>query len=240
MKKKNSLQPIVKENVTKIIVQQLTEYILDELEDGDKLPSEKELIDDLQIGRSSLREALRAVEALGLIEVRAGSGSYVTKDTGKIFRKPIELGLFSGSQSIEELIEARAVFELGLVDLIVDHIDEKALEELEDAVEQMEASGEDLEKVLAADFLFHQILYRTTRNNILYHISDLVYQIISEVKHEYFTKPEHFRISCKLHRNIVEALKENSQKKASEAIGKHNIWMKEVFLTGKPVEEVPT
>lgn len=74
MMKKNGLEPIAKEPLKKALMKQLTRYIWNDLEDGDKLPTEKELSDQLQVGRSSIREALRSIEAMGLLEVHRGSG----------------------------------------------------------------------------------------------------------------------------------------------------------------------
>lgn len=233
MAKLNSLRPIEKINLNKVIVKRLTEFILKELDDGDKLPSEKELMENLHIGRSSLREALRAVEAIGMITVKAGSGSYVIKEPGNLFRKQIEYGLFQDKHSIEELIIARRAFDIGIIDLVLEKISDDDLSKLELVVSNMKESSMDLKRMLSADFSFHQILYRATGNTILSHISDIVLQIIQEVRLDYFSKNEHFQISYEMHKKILEALRNHSKQKLTDAIGNHNDWVKEVFLSGR-------
>lgn len=231
MAKMDSIKPIEKVDLNKVIVKRLIEFILNELADDDKLPSEKELMENLHIGRSSLREALRAVEAIGLITIRAGSGSYVTKEPGRLVKKQIEYGLFQDKHSLEELIIARRAFDIGIVDLVIEKISESQLNKLERCVNDMESSGSDLKAMLSADFKFHQILYRSTGNTILYHISDIVMQIIQEVRTDYFRKKEDFQKSYHIHIEILEALRNRNKKKLLTAILNHNDWVKEVFLT---------
>lgn len=234
MKKGIVLRPIKKEKLNDVIVKRLIELIQKDLADGDKLPSEKELLEHLHIGRSSLREALRAVEAMGLIEVRAGAGSFVTKTRGFLYRKPIELGLFAHDHSIQDMIQARYLIEVAIVDLVVQNVTDAQLEQMEGAVRMMEESvPPNLDQILSADVRFHELLNGATGNSVLHELVSLAYNIVKNVRTEYFSVPEHYVVSAGYHRNILEALKKRDPKKARKATIDHMEWVKTVFLGEK-------
>ncbi|MBN1838251.1 MAG: FadR family transcriptional regulator [Spirochaetales bacterium] len=231
MRKEIKIAPIKRERLNDVIVKRLVTLIQRDLKPGDKLPSEKLLLEQLNIGRSSLREALRAVEALGLIEVRAGAGSYVTEIEGFLGRKPVELGLFRHHHSISDMIEAREIIEIAIVDLVVRNITEQQLEEMEEVVQRMEtATPPDLEQHLSCDVRFHELLNKATGNTVLYELVSLVYNIVKEVRKEYFSSLDDFTLSCRYHRNILEALKRRDLMRARKAMQEHMDWVRRVFL----------
>lgn len=231
MKKGIVLEPIKKVKLNDAIVKRLVSLIQNDLSDGDKLPSEKELLEDLHIGRSSLREALRALETMGLIEVRAGAGSFVTKSRGSLYRKSIELGLFAHAHSIEDMIKARCIIEVAIVELVIQNVTAAQLEEMERAVRMMEATEPpNLDQMLAADVHFHELLNAATANSVLHELVSLVYHIVRNVRTEYFSVPEHYALSAKYHRAMLEALKERDVRKARSATVEHMEWVKRVFL----------
>lgn len=122
MRDKIKIAPINRERLKDVIIKQLVELIEKELKPGGMLPSEKMLLENLNFERSSIREALRALEALGLIEVRAGTGSYIKGIEGFLSRKPVELGLFEHHHSLKDMIDAREIVGIAIVNLIVQNI----------------------------------------------------------------------------------------------------------------------
>jgi len=231
MNKELVIEPIKKEKLNDIIIKRLVELIQNKLEDGDKLPSESELLRLLNIGRSSLREALRAVETMGLIEVHAGSGSFVTKARGSLYRKSIEFGLFAHYHSLKDVIEARCILEVAIIDLVVTNITRQQLEEMELAVKSMEqVLPPNLELMLEADIRFHELLNAATGNTVLHELVGLVYNIVRNVRNEYFKSTSDYRASAKYHRNILKALKNKDEMNARKAMMAHMLWVKRVFL----------
>ncbi|MFS0723341.1 FadR/GntR family transcriptional regulator [Paenibacillus sp. 1P07SE] len=158
----------------KIRTQKIYEQIADQLQarieaggwrSGDKLPSTKELSEQFQVGRSTMREALSALKAKGLIEIRQGEGCFVRE------LSPAELELpgllLPGKESVLELLEARKALEIANAAIAaVKHTDTdlKAFEELLGSMKAHigdEAEGE------AADIRFHQLLAAATHNSIM-------------------------------------------------------------------------
>jgi GntR family transcriptional repressor for pyruvate dehydrogenase complex len=234
MRNQIKIAPIKREKLNDIIIKRLVELIQKELKPGDKLPSEKMLLEHLNIGRSSLREALRAVEALGLIEVRAGTGSYVKGFEGFLSKKQLELGLFEHHHSLKDMIDARQIIEIAIVDLVVQNITDEQLEEMEDVVRIMEETKPpELEQILNCDVRFHELLNKATGNPVLYELVTLVYHIVREVRKEYFTSLQDYTVSSRYHRVILEALKKRDIKKTKKAMQDHMNWVRRVFL-GEP------
>ena len=229
MMKKNGLEPIAKEPLKKALMKQLTRYIWNDLEDGDKLPTEKELSDQLQVGRSSIREALRSIEAMGLLEVHRGSGYYVTKKAGNLIRGPIELVLSHDTQPLFEIIEARTIFESALVDKIIQRITDEEIREAEAAVQELKENVDNPEKALAADHLFHKILYESVHNTVIYHIHDLVSQIIKNIPGSYLQSRDYTQDTYYFHDKMLAALKNRDRDGLYEAINEHNTWIYKVF-----------
>ncbi len=229
MKSTSSLQPIAQESLNQTIISRLTQFVWDDLHEGERLPSEKELAEQLRVGRSSLREALRALVATGLVEVRRGSGYFVTKSAGSQLRAPMEFGLFRERQSIAEVIEARSVIELAMVDLIVDRISDEEVNLAADALEEMKKSGSDVNRLLAADVRFHQILYRSTHNSVVYHVSDLVRQIVGQVPDDYLRSESDLQESYSYHAAILNAVRMRNRKRLANAVRAHSEWIIRVF-----------
>ncbi|WP_046174050.1 FadR/GntR family transcriptional regulator [Domibacillus indicus] len=100
-------------------IAQIQEMIkTDRLQSGDKIPSERELSDRLSIGRSSVREALRALELLGLIETRRGEGTYLRDFNNHQLVPLIGAFIFDGDPSKEDVRDVKAILELGCLAIL--------------------------------------------------------------------------------------------------------------------------
>ena len=150
-----------KENSSKIyldIVNQLRHMIeQDGLLPGDKIPSERELSDRLQVGRSSVREALRALELLGLIETKRGEGTFI-----KNFQdhKLVEIlgGFFlQGSEAKRNLTETKNLIELNCLLLAMEHVPKEDLEAFADWAEQADFT----------DYAFFQRIASLLNNHLM-------------------------------------------------------------------------
>src|SRR5215204_3800636 len=109
------LDPINRTTVVDEIVERLIGLIIDEgLKPGDQLIPERELMARLEVGRSSLREAIKTLCALGVLEIKRGTGTFIGYGDTSILTKPLSWGLFMNQGSIQQVIEARSVIEVAL------------------------------------------------------------------------------------------------------------------------------
>src|SRR5579871_5079948 len=120
--KKDRLTPVVRTTLTADICRKMVnELIRGSWAEGEKIPAERELCLKLGVGRASLREALKALEIMGMIETRLGDGTYVCKRS-EFFSRPLLWAIASSSETdARELIEARILIEVELAGLAADH-----------------------------------------------------------------------------------------------------------------------
>jgi DNA-binding FadR family transcriptional regulator len=118
------------------IVKQLRMMIsADNLKSGDKIPSERELSERLNVGRSSVREALRALELLGLIETRRGEGTYIRDFRGNQLVQLLGTFILQDEKAKLDVIETKNLIEMDFLRLVLDRADQKQLLELKSLVE---------------------------------------------------------------------------------------------------------
>lgn len=146
------------------------------LKPGQKLPSERTLADDLNVGRSAVREALAALEILGVVEVIPGSGTYVRSVTSEVLPKTLSWGLLLKQDAVDELVGVREALEVYVAQRVAALGSDVDLTELERSVaSQGEAmrKGDSLAYV-RADQAFHVELSRLCDNKVLAHIVSTV------------------------------------------------------------------
>lgn len=138
------------------------------LHSKDRLPPERVLANSYHVARGTVREALNRLAEESLVEVRAGSGTYVTFD----LLEPTET-VIQNARPLE-LVDARVAFEPQICRLAATHANQDQLNEMQGLLETMEASIEDPESFSDADTAFHQLLAKTTKNTLLIWIASQV------------------------------------------------------------------
>lgn len=135
---------------------------------NDRLPASRELADRFGVARNTLREALSRLQAEGLLETRAGSGTYVVQPPGLARAPEIE------HASPIELIDARFALEPHICRLCVLHGRREDFEMLQSLCDRMDGSENDPVAFSEADTAFHRALAATTRNNLLIWLLDQI------------------------------------------------------------------
>ncbi len=216
------LAPIARTTLTDEIVKRLVGLILDQgLKPGDKLPSERELCARLSVGRSSLREAIKTMTALGVVEVAVGEGMFVGRGQSSILTKPLSWALLMGERSTRELIEARRVVEVELAGMAAERATEEEIATIAERLEAMRASLTDVDTYSRCDVEFHLAVARAGHNQVLHHVVDTLRQIlrvwIVEVLLSYEDKTESFN----QHVPIYEAIRARDVQAARAAMRAH-------------------
>jgi len=221
------LKPITKVSLTDSIIRQLISYIQTEMQQGDKLPSERKLIDTLGVGRTSVRESLRALEVLGVVETRAGEGTFVSMQGNGYFHKQIELGLFSYQKSIREIYEARRAIEIGMVPLVVNNISDEELNQCRAILNKMKAvDNNDFTQFLSYDQQFHRIIAASTINSIIIEVLKLTHKIMEEERRITNDAAKQLKKALELHEQIFDSLKKRDTDATIKAVERHMDWTK--------------
>lgn len=209
------------------IVEQIQNMILNgTFKSGDKLPAERELTEQLQVSRSSLREALKALEVLGLIESRHGEGSFITNNVEDTILKSVSIAYKLNEGTVVDILELRHCLEVYSVKHAVRNATENDIADLEQIVLEMSrAENMDQEEIL--DIRFHNEIIKMT-DNILFQIiadsiSDLMAPFIKSVRKIYSENDEKMRdyYFFGQHMNIVEGIKSRDEEVATKAIEDH-------------------
>lgn len=152
----------------------LRTFILDNgLKGGDPLPPESALASQLGIGRNSMREAIKALESVGVLETRRGIGVFVKEFSFQPLLDNLAYGLQDSLRDIDELRDIRRVLEVGLIERSVALISDDDIAELQKVTDRMHAKALRDESFAEEDQEFHQLLFRCQSNRMLSSLLDI-------------------------------------------------------------------
>lgn len=150
------------------ISRQLLDYLLSgRVQPGDRLPPERKLAETLGVGRSVIREALKSLTLLGLLEVRLGDGTYVKRIDAEILPQSIEWGLALGVHDVLDLLEARRHLDVILVGLAAQRRDDRDVADLRGLVAAMKAARRDPARFGSAQIAFLRAIAEVASNDVL-------------------------------------------------------------------------
>jgi len=162
------VDPTSREPVTTEIARKLVAYLLSgTVQPGEKIPSERRLAEVFGVGRSIVREALKSLTLLGLVEVRQGDGTYLKRPDSELLPQAIEWGLLLGVKRTTDLVEVRRHLEVICAGLAAERRDETALADLRSLLGKMRAAGRDANSFVEADIAFHLRLAQAAENQAL-------------------------------------------------------------------------
>lgn len=205
------------------IVERLMEHIVEqELQPGDKLPSERLLTQALGVSRFPLREALAQLQVLGIISVAHGKGAFVSKFSApNLLRRlsPIlrtQSGLTSG-----DMVEARLALECQVVALAASRRSDETIKQLEDDLDCMTQEIHNRSRFIEHDMGFHDAIAEATENPIFIALVAVLHDLIHTVQERYPDSLEARQNSLRYHQEILQALKEGDADKASTTMRAH-------------------
>ncbi len=174
-------KPIAKTTLTESVFEKLVTSLLQgPWEAGDRIPPERELCQQLGIGRASLREALKALELIGMLECRVGDGTFVLPRS-EFLSRPL-LWAITGTDKAElrDIVEARKVMEGEIAALAAERATTEEAEEIGFAVADLRAGVSDPTKALAADMRFHLAMAKAAHNEILFNAVQLLRNLMGQ------------------------------------------------------------
>ncbi|WP_019241768.1 MULTISPECIES: FadR/GntR family transcriptional regulator [Bacillus] len=145
-----------------------------ELKPGDKLDSVQQLAENFQVGRSAIREALSALRAMGLVEMRQGEGTYIKQFDVDDLDFSISPAILMNHNDVIHLLEVRKIIEIGVVGVAARNRSEVDIEYLQSILNEMKEVFEKEEEQERLDILFHLGIARATRNPMLYKLMENV------------------------------------------------------------------
>src|SRR5690606_23759386 len=192
---------------------------------GAALPPEFELMEELDVSRHPLREAMKALEALGIVDIRHGHGTYVGSvslsglEAGLAFRSA--LSVHGDLADIRNLLEVREVLENGLVPRVLAAYDRLDFAELEAAVRTMEERAEEGEYVPEADWRFHEALYAPLGNDLVTDLLRVFWRVFNSLDDALPRADTTPAMTAGWHRAILTALRNRDEPALYAAVEDH-------------------
>ncbi|WP_018921715.1 FadR/GntR family transcriptional regulator [Salsuginibacillus kocurii] len=193
----------------------------DDLKSGDRLPSERELSDRLDVGRSSVREALRALELLELIETRPGGGTYIKAAGGRRLVEIIASFILKEDKAREDLGETRLIVEKEAIRLACQRASIEDLEAWKAVLNDYRKKVEKGETPVEEDYLFHSMLVKCSHNHLLHHIWIPLVEYSKAALEESLARSGRPILSLYEHERIYEAVLQRDAAKAVEELSAH-------------------
>lgn len=215
------LKPIGGQSVVDATIKRIVEAISDgKYKMGAKLPNEYELISELQISRNSLREAMRVLSTVGVIEIKRGDGTYVCDQINPSVFDSMIYGLVFEASSSSELVELRQALDEVMLKFAIQKADEQDIQDLTHYIEAMDVhfNNGDLKAAASADYNFHLKIVEAGRNKLLTRIVKGVYQFFKESIHENITNEEQFAHASEYHRQLLDLIVNRDQSNVESVV----------------------
>lgn len=215
------IDPIKREPVATQVARKLVEYLLSgAVEPGARMPSERQLAEAFGVGRSAMREAIKALSLIGLVEVRQGDGTYLRKADSALLPEVIEWGLLLGERRTMDLVEARQELETVIARLAAQRRTEADIEELTRLLHRMEQIATPAAFV-EADVQFHMRLAEASNNLVLRDIHASVQALLRAWIGRVMSTGSSHMISYQEHVPILEAIVLGDPDMAERAMQAH-------------------
>ena len=219
----NVYAPIQSSKIFEQIAQQIEKRILSgELQNGDRLPTERELSQQFHASRTAVREAMKTLAQRGLVDMRPGRGTIVIDGTSQAMRHSMGLMMKVGQAgSSVNLVELREIIEPEIAALAAVRATNEQIAGMREAVEVMDSHINEADAYIAADNDFHRALATGTQNILILTLIDSIVDLLSEQRKLIFSTdgaPERGQIH---HKRILESVIHHDVEAAREAMRAH-------------------
>lgn len=216
-----------KKTITQQIIEEISSYIREgELGPGEKLPSEKELRERFDVGRSSIREALHALVALGVLESHAGKGYYVRDSYSLPLDNSLLFDLVLEEEDFFDMVELREVLEKQIGVMAIQRATEENIQSVKLAVEEMQEAMERGEELINYTTQIHVELARASHNSMAVRVMELLLPLIVSKAKQALIPPER---DCREHERLARAFLVGDAEKMKKEVSDHLDYLRERF-----------
>lgn len=221
-----SRTPILRNKLSHQITERLLEEIRSgELSPGDRLPSERDLMEQFGVGRPAIREALQGLEKMGLIEIAHGERATIRKLDARGMFGLIDQSarhlLSTSAQTLDHLKQARLLFETGMIKIAATRARPDDISRLKDSLAEMEQSVGDPARFVQADIQFHATIAEISGNPICSAISGAMLNWLAEFHQELLRVPGAEKVTLAEHRAILDRIAAHDPAGAEKAMTAH-------------------
>src|SRR5438309_1725014 len=215
------IEPIRRSRLYQGIVEQI-ESLLEkgELRPGDQLPPERALAEQFQVSRASVREALRSLELLGVVETRAGGGTFVRRTGPEDLARPLS-NLITRGHTLTDVIEVRGLIEPAIAASAARRILAGELVELRAILQRQAERVAANESYAEEDTRFHELIGQAARNELLVTMLGVIWDVLRSSREQWLQTNQRAHESLDAHRRILNALSAHEPEAARQAAAEH-------------------
>ena len=191
------------------------------LKPGDQLPPERELAAQFGVGRSSLRDAIRTLETMGLVESRHGAGTVIRDLDTDALVVPLASALLRKRALVAELLEVRMMIEPALAARAAKNASPDEVAKLEEILKRQREKMRRGEQPIEEDSEFHAALMHAARNTVVLRVMDVLMDLLRESRARSLQTPGRLEKSYAGHVRILRAIKNRDGAAAEEAVRRH-------------------
>ena len=212
------------------VARQIERLILKKLQPGDKLPSERELAETLGVSRSSIRDAIRSLELLGMVAPRQGAGTIVLEISTDSLVNPLSKTLKRKGELIGELLDFRKMLEPPLAARAATHASADEISEMEEILERQQQKMRVGENTVAEDSEFHYGIALASGNSVVFKVLDTLMDLLRDTRERSLQVEGRAQKSLAGHRRILAAIKRHDAEGAKAAMRRHIEDVEEIVL----------
>ena len=227
---KSDFEVIRRNKVYEEVAKQIERLILTKLQPGDKLPSERELAEMLGVSRSSIRDAIRSLELVGLVEPRQGAGTIVRELSAETLVNPFANALKHQHELIGELLDFRKMLEPPLAARAATHASLEEIAEMDEILQRQEVKLSEGEPAIVEDSEFHYGIALASGNTVVLKVLDVLMDLLRDTRERSLQVEGRPQKSLAGHRRILSAIKKRDAEAAKNAMRRHIEDVEEIVL----------
>jgi GntR family transcriptional regulator, transcriptional repressor for pyruvate dehydrogenase complex len=191
------------------------------LKPGDLLPSENDFSKMLNVSRTTLRQALKALNILGVLVMKPGSRTYLDLSISRLLINPMKFMSLIHDVDLIELFETRKYIEVLLAKLAAININNKDLKNMENILVKAKESINNKNAYLHYEMQFHEAIFEASNNRILSAFMASINNLLRESREETAVLFKNLETTLKQHYKIFDAIKEKNPEKAAQCMLEH-------------------
>ncbi len=227
---KPDFEVVRRNKVYEEVARQIERLILKKLHPGDKLPSERELAETLRVSRSSIRDAIRGLELMGLVEPRQGAGTIVLEVSTESLVNPFASALKRRQELVSELLDFRRMLEPPLAARAATHATPDDISEMEEILGRQEEKQRRGDAAIGEDTEFHYSVALASDNSVVLKVLDILMDLLRETRERSLQVEGRAQKSLAGHRRILAAIKRHDAEAAKSAMRRHIEDVEEIVL----------
>jgi GntR family transcriptional regulator, transcriptional repressor for pyruvate dehydrogenase complex len=226
----SDFETVRRNKVYEDVARQIERLILKKLKPGEKLPSERELAEMLSVSRSSIRDAIRSLELVGMVEPRQGAGTIVREITAGALANPLTNAIKRKEEMVTELLDFRRIIEPPLAARAATHASIEDTAEMEEILARQEQKLRRGESTIPEDSEFHYAIALASGNSVVLKVLDILMDMLRDTRERSLQIEGRPQKSLAGHRRILAAIKRHDAEGAKDAMRRHIEDVEEIVL----------